>query len=196
MSNMNRVLPRIIAICGHKRCGKDTLAEYISTTYGYEHLKISKKLKDVIQLLFNFSDEQIESDAKELIDPKWHITPRHAMQYVGTEMFQYDIQKLVPGVGRNFWIRSFIESHISATQKNIVISDLRFLHEYEELKKYGVYVVRINRASTFHQDTHCSETEFKSIPYNVSIENDGNISKLHEAFTMAAVNQTESHEAQ
>lgn len=174
-------VPKLIAVCGYKRCGKDTLAEYISQQYGHKHIKISSKLKDVVKVLFNFNDDQIETDSKEVIDERWGVTPRNVLQFVGTEMFQYKIQEMLPCIKRNFWIKSIVEEHIQNANQPIVISDMRFLHEYNELKKYDVFVIKIKREHSYqNRDMHPSETEFVNIPANLDIENNGTISEMWE----------------
>jgi len=138
--SLGQMTVQVIAICGYKRSGKDTIANYLCDKYGFQHCKISKGLKEMCKCLFGFNDSQMESDLKEVVDKKWGITPRKAMQYVGTDMMQYQIQNILPDIGRNFWIYKCIK-HIEDNHKDdlrIVISDMRFIHEYDLLKKtYG-----------------------------------------------------------
>ena len=84
--------------------------------------------------MFGFTNEEIENDEKDIVNKKWGVSPRTVMQFIGTELFQYKIQEILPDVGKKFWINSLIES--LKQSENYVISDLRFLHEYEELKKH------------------------------------------------------------
>lgn len=186
------MIPRLVAICGYKRCGKDTLANYISSTYGHDHLKIAGKLKHVVRCLFGFTEEQVECDAKELVDSRWGITPRRAMQFVGTEMFQYKVQELLPEIQRTFWVKSMVEQEvvprIAKQGGSVVISDLRFVHEYIELKKHGVFVIMVERdACEVGGDSHASETEFKDIPADVVIKNNSDIRSLLEQLEAALV---------
>lgn len=178
---MNKV-PKLIAICGYKRSGKDTLADYISATYGHKHVKIAEKLKSVAKTVFGFSDEQVETDIKEQVDSRWGITPRQAMQFIGTEMFQYKIQELLPNIQRGLWIKGLVAEHLAHPDPPpIVISDLRFVHEYEELRKHGVYIIRVNRtccSRSAQQDAHSSEREFLHIPYDVEVNNDHRIEDM------------------
>jgi hypothetical protein len=187
---------KIIAICGLKRSGKDTLANIISEKYTYEHVKISKKLKETCKLLFNFTDDQMEKDIKEEIDPRWGVSPRKCMQYFGTEMMQYQIQNLL-NIGKKFWINSLLnEIDGNMNDKKYVISDLRFLHEYEEIKKRNGIIICVDRILTrsSHQgvdhlmnrvsehgdvslneaieDPHISEQEYKKFDYDLIIKND------------------------
>lgn len=169
----------IIALCGKKRCGKDTVANYICDKYPeYKNLKISQQLKDIIKIMFDFNDDQIESDLKDIIDPIWNITPRKTMQFVGTELMQYEIQKILPDIGRLFWIKSFINKNILNNTNKIIITDLRFLHEYEELKKYNAIIVKIEKNENQNEDSHSSELEYLKIPADYVINNEGSLDDL------------------
>lgn len=179
------MVPQIIAICGYKRSGKDTIANYLCK-YGYKNIKIADQLKTVIKQLFNFTDDQLELDEKENIDKRWKISPRQAMQFFGTEIMQYEIQKLLPDIGRTFWIRSFIEKYLVNTDANnnekYVISDMRFLHEYEELKKYNIFVIMVNRNTidtiNMINEHHSSEKEYLQIPADIILNNNSTIKDL------------------
>jgi len=52
-------MKKIIAICGAKRSGKDILANHIVNKYGYTRLSFAEPLKELVKLIFNFSDEQV-----------------------------------------------------------------------------------------------------------------------------------------
>lgn len=179
---------RVIMLCGYKRCGKDTFANHLTNKYGYTHLKISKTLKETLKTLFQFSDEQLETDLKDKVDPRWNITPRKAMVFVGTDMFQFKIQELLPNIGKNFWIRSTKETIIDLYKKNkdcnIVISDLRFQHELDcmndirfDLKDITIDIVKIIRPNLdilYDKDLYDSETQHLSFNFDKIITNDDN----------------------
>ena len=67
---------QLIFLSGYNRCGKDTLANHLSTQYGFTHMKISQPLKDSLKVLFNLTDDQLENDSKDEIDTQWGVTPR------------------------------------------------------------------------------------------------------------------------
>jgi len=176
--------PSFIAICGSKRSGKDTVANIISELYGHKNFKIATKLKDVCRILFGFSEDQVESDSKDVIDPEWDITPRQAMQYIGTEIMQYKIQELLGyQIGRELWIRSFIKT--ISKEPLVVVSDLRFMHEYKHIKKMDGLIIRIINSDIDNDidkenNSHISEREFQSIPADITIDNSNhpNIERL------------------
>ena len=171
---------RVIAICGYKRSGKDTIANFIVSTYGYKPLKIAEGLKNLMKTMFDFTDDQLE-ETKEVIDQYWGITPRRAMQFFGTEIMQYEIQKLLPDIGRNFWMKKITNTITNASDdEKFVISDMRFYHEYEALKKFYPFIIKVTKPGVNCLDTHCSETEFTTIPHNIEVINDGSLEALHE----------------
>jgi len=179
----------LIAICGARRSGKDTICKRAAEMHGYKHMKISQPLKDAIKILFGFTNEQMETDEKEQPDPNWNISPRQVMQYVGTDVFQYDIQAQIPGIGREFWVRSFYQSMLQQPEtSNIILSDLRFMHEYQFFKNKGIHisVIKVVRgaSSTVYDDAvdgHISEKEFHIIPYDAVIMNDSSIEALDQS---------------
>ena len=176
-------LPKIILLSGPKRCGKDTLANYLKDNYNYEHLKITSKLKECIKLLFDLEDYDLE-EIKELTNPEWKTTPRKMMQFIGTEMFQYKIQELLPNVGKKFWIKSLFNNTLISKLTNtnddykIVISDLRFKHELEEIKNLNIPLlhIRIKKDNlNYKKDGHISENELYDLNYDYEINNNNDV---------------------
>ncbi len=187
-------LPKIIALCGYKGSGKDTAAEYLVTKYKYNHYKISEKLKEVIKLLFNLDDNDLEKNKDEIND-KWGIEPRKIMQFIGTDMFQYKLQELFPNIEKTFWIKSLFTDELINKIENenhrVVISDLRFLHEYDLISNiYVPYsILKVQNNNLEKNDNHISENEFNNIPINAVILNNTTKQQLynnidHIAFSM------------
>jgi hypothetical protein len=170
---------RVVGVCGRRRSGKDTVANILHELYGYENVKISNDLKNALKILFGFNHEQIEGHLKDVVDERWGVSPRQAMQFIGTEVMQYKISELLPDMGRKFWIKGFINKHIvhEDRSKLLVITDIRFLHEYLELRKYlsdELLMLKIERDMPCSQaDEHCSEQEFLQIPVDYTIKNNG-----------------------
>lgn len=187
-------MPKIIAICGAKRSGKDVLAEHLVKHYVYERVAFADSLKHAVKALFNFDDEQVRTDKKDLVDETWGITPRSALQFFGTEVMQEKIQELLPDIKRNFFannLKKYITNANADTK--FVISDLRFIHEYEMLlkipniRKEDVIIIRVVRpsrdaTSAVTNDTHISEREYMKIPYDVVLVNDGTIANYIDKF--------------
>jgi hypothetical protein len=170
-----------IGICGKKRSGKDVIADYLVSNHAFQKKKIAENLKAVVKLLFSFTDQQLEDDTKDIVDARWGISPRTAMQFIGTDIMQFQIQKIMPHIGRNFWMNSFLQT--LNTNNKIVISDIRFKHEYEAIKnacRGKFLMIKVERPSLIStvEDTHSSETAFEEIPADITIKNDGTIEDL------------------
>ena len=167
----------IILLCGYKRTGKDTFATYIENNYGFKHHKFANGLKRGLKHLFGFNHAQLEGDKKEEIDVRWGISPRDAMIFVGTYMFQHEIQKLIPNIKRNFWVKQLMDD--IDINDNIVISDLRFIHEYEYMKNnihVPIYIVKIinPKLLIYQKDMDETETEHLQFKFDNIIMNDEN----------------------
>ena len=191
-------MPNIIAICGAKRSGKDVLADHLVKKYNYERLAFADPLKLAVKSLFNFDDDQVGigedegTDKKDLIDERWGITPRAALQFFGTEVMQEKIQELLPNIKRNFFANT-LKSRIENAEegKKFVISDLRFIHEYYMLTtlsniankdKMIVRVIRPSNNRTKEQEPHISEVEYTNIPYDIIMINNGSIDEYISRF--------------
>jgi len=174
----------IVAICGVKRSGKDAIADRIlQSDQRFSHVKISESLKKVCRLLFNFTEEEVEGPEKDSIAAKWGITPRKAMQFIGTEVMQYKLQEILPDVGRCFWIKKILTDPTLSTNP-IVISDLRFKHEEQALRDSGrrVFIIKVTRPghTPGEEDLHPSEQEWKEVREDAWIRNEGTLLDLYE----------------
>ena len=193
-------MSNIIAICGAKRSGKDVLAKHLVATRGFKKLSFAEPLKKAVRELFNFNDIQVGideenavGDEKDIIDERWGISPRKALQFFGTEIMQHSINELIPNTNRGFFADILLSRISGNSCDSYVISDMRFLHEYNKLKSLtkacdacSLIVVKISRPSIniaeVKRDTHISENEYIDIPYDVEIINDGAISDLTDLF--------------
>ena len=193
------MLPKIIAVCGYKRSGKDTIAKYLNKKYNYKHLKITYKLKECLKLLYDLRDHELETDKKEKINKKWNVTPRKLMQFIGTEIFQYKIQEILPDIDKKFWIKTFLTDSLVNNLRNkkdfhIVISDIRFIHEYEELKKLNIpiSVIKVTNDNIMidsNEELHISEREFIKIPYDKEILNNSTFDDMYKKIDEYIINQ-------
>lgn len=169
-------LPKLIAICGAKRSGKDTIAAHLVEKHGYTRVALADPIKQAVGYMFGFTGEQMETDDKEAVDARWGISPRRALQFFGTEVMQYKLQELLPGVGRMFWTKRLLNG--MEPGKTYVVSDVRFHHECEALREAGALVIKVERPSVVSTDGHPSEVEQRDIAGDVLVVNDGTIDQL------------------
>jgi hypothetical protein len=158
----------IIQLCGKKRSGKDTVALFLQKHLkeSYKIVKFADPLKDALKCLFGFNDTDLEYD-KEKNNTYWNISPRNAMQFIGTELFQIEIQKLLPTIGKTFFVKRLLQLH--ENDNNLIIADTRFKHEIIE----NSIIIKIINNNINNNDIHTSETELDDfIPHFIIYNND------------------------
>lgn len=181
----------IIALNGKKGSGKDTMANYMCEKFGFVNYGFADPIKDVGRILFDFTDEQLDGCFKEVEDKFWGIAPRDFFQKFGTDIAQFEFPKYFPGLfrkhdSRAIWVRIFDFWYSKKLRENpnlkVVISDLRFKHEYEYLKKMDAYFIRIKSHRNMGENfaSHISETELDDIEFNNEVENNGTIEEFYE----------------
>jgi hypothetical protein len=133
----------LIGICGHAGAGKDTVAEFLISTY-QDHYRyaFADPLKEAAAMAFGIPVDWFNSQRlKEIPHPNWDISPRKIAQFLGTEMFRSQIPKLLPDVGDDFWVKRLClrinnqylpEDEGPLTEGDmVVIPDVRFQNEYD-----------------------------------------------------------------
>jgi hypothetical protein len=135
--------PLLIGLSGKAGSGKSTVGDYLAGAHGYEQLAFAGALKEVVGLAFGFSEEQLYGRRKEAVDPRWGVSARWCMQWLGTEVLR--------AKWPDIWIhhlRQDILDFLSINgQHPIVVTDVRFRDEAEALKGMGAVLVRIRRSA-------------------------------------------------
>lgn len=123
---------------GHKRrVGKDTVADYLCRAYGFEKMSFAQHLKEVTKLLFGWRNDHVYGQLKDQKDPYFELSPRHAMQELGTT-----IRDLF---GEDFWVETVDRRLRVQHCRNVVISDCRFLNEVQMIQRHGGLLWKIVR---------------------------------------------------
>jgi len=167
----------IIGFTGRKYHGKDTAAKRLIKN-GYTPMSFAEPIKEIAKMLFGFSENQMNGNQKEDIDSRWNISPREALQFIGTELFREQIQRLLPDIGSDFWVKS-LENRIPK-DTNIVITDVRFPNEVDMIHRLGGKIIRVKRDIVENQGSHISEMLIDTLDADHDIENNGTIEELHD----------------
>ena len=89
----------LIGLCGYIGSGKNAVAEMLVKNHGYEQDSFAKSLKDAVSAVFGWPRELLEGNThesrawREAPDKWWTeqlempVTPRLALQVIGTEAF-------------------------------------------------------------------------------------------------------------
>ena len=197
----------IIGLIGDARVGKDTLATHLIRDHGFKRLAFADPIKQVAKALFQMTDEQCNCGAKDLVDSRWNITPRQFFQQFGTDIMQRDIYKYLPMLSvppLHFWSQRLVkelEADVVAGISKFVITDIRFLHEYEDLvelktrleanaslSSVSFKTIKIVRNSQT-TGTHLSQTELQQLPdADILLYNNGTLEE-YEARCVSAISE-------
>lgn len=180
----------IVSFTGPKQSGKDTCARMLGDSMGNcEYRAFAGPIRRMVQIMFGWTDYHFQSPTKEEIDPAWGVSPRQAMQYIGTEVGQFGFSKTFPQfgetTGRELWARRLLQER--DITKHLIITDMRFPHEYYAVKHYAFennepyFNVLVERPNTKDdEDRHFSETSYNHIPVDFLIVNNDGLDKLRE----------------
>ena len=176
----------IIGFIGASGSGKDTAADYLVKTFGFQKMSFAAPLKRMVKECFLLSDEQCYGNKKEIIDKRWGCSPREMFQVLGTEFAQYILPELLPSLQdkfekKCFWVYHLLEQIKIKSKYCIVISDVRFQHEINALIKEGAYLYRIERSNNKKTREHISEEEWKIYDSTqiIPIKNNGTKEELY-----------------
>ena len=133
------MIPNIIGLLGRSRVGKDTVASYISTIHPeFKIVRLSMPLKKAACELYGYTMEQIESHEKESMDSRWNKTPRESIQSLTDYMMGY--------MGQDFFTKKLYHAYdTKQTSPYIIIPDIRYEHDIQEIKKRKGLVIKIER---------------------------------------------------
>lgn len=164
-----------IAFGYRKGYGKDFCANYLVQKYGFKRLAFADPLKDAARALFGFSEAQLYGDLKEVEDSFWGFSPRWLLQRLGTDTLRNTFGEICVKEGKwhpaeinQIWVRALLRKRAQVTRgPGVVITDLRFLNEFDSLQKEGAVTVKVIRPLSElgnpTQDVHASEVELDSL---------------------------------
>lgn len=134
----------IIGITGAIGSGKDTIADYLVTSHGFKRISFAAKVKDVAHVVFGWDREMLEGLTREsrawreVVDPYWGLSPRTALQRIGTEMFRTHIHP-------DTWVKSVVRQITTNPGVKYVITDCRFENEVAAIKDLGGMILSVER---------------------------------------------------
>lgn len=164
----------IIGIAGKARTGKDTVAKYLFTDYGFTRIAFADPVKQAAQVIFGLTNEQTWDDAhKEVVIPYWGKSPRQIFQLIGTECVK-------PHFGEDIWVKRLAMVTRVLSTDDIVIPDVRFEAEASWIRENGGYILHLDRPDAVKVSSHVSEAGIALEPSDYVIMNDSTIKRLHD----------------
>lgn len=180
----------VIGIAGYARAGKDTVAQYLSMRYSYKKVAFADGIRDALFALnpditvahpetrekarmplqtavFSFGWEQL----KTLSDDVRPLLQRFGTE-VGRELW-----------GDRFWVsRLFLEN---AGERKLVISDVRYWNEAQEIRRRGGEVWCIQRPNGHPANGHASESDLNNYEFDRIFINEGSEDALFDRIDLA-----------
>jgi hypothetical protein len=167
----------LIGFLGRKRVGKDTCADFLCNKYNFSKLSFATPIKDICRIIFGFDEEQLYGDSKENIDEYWKVSPRSMFQYIGTDIFRKDIQKMIPGIREDFWVKRLEKAYYNEIINNdlVVVADVRFQNEIDKIRELGGIVIKLEKDDKINDDY---ENFIDDLEGDYLVGNNGSIEEL------------------
>lgn len=206
-------IPRYIGVVGRKHHGKSAVVDCLAEL-GYRVGNFADPLKRAFMEIYDLTYAQAYGDQKEVVDPRYDVTPREIFQRGGTEvgrqiygdtwidalhrdMQRYEERGEVPvysdGTDRFHpkgwrWQRSILDTRSERAGCRWAVGDARFHNEVGAITgRWGGEVWRVRRpgfVSSGVGDDHESERYADSLPVKREISNDGDLAALADKVLM------------
>jgi hypothetical protein len=180
---------KIIGLAGPAGAGKDTVADYIvdrSTRNAAENWPLGLKLafadpiREAVKAIFGWDDEDLASRAmKEAEDNLFGVSPRYAMQTLGTEWGRETINE-------DLWLLAMRRriGQLGDHVRLVVIPDVRFENEVKLVHDLGGRVMWVDRPDVRPVGDHVSE-QLDPAWCDGTIYNHGTLAELPRAIEVA-----------
>jgi len=166
----------IIGITGRARSGKDTLANILSSQYGYQRLAFADPIREFVGELTGIAPYLLrDTPLKERPIPRLGgVTPREMMQTLGTE---WGRNMVYPDIWVALCEQKIIEK-MKYELRGFVIPDVRFDNEARMLRSLGGKIIHITRAVGEPVNSHVSEAGISPELVDLEIPNNGTLDDL------------------
>lgn len=184
--SMSKPLQKVILLSGQAGSGKDTVASYISSRYGYARVAFATPMYRMLARMYAFipdiSPSYIEQHKAEEA-PYAYMTWRELLQTLGTEWGRNIVHK-------DIWAYIALAGTTSFAPQSVVISDARFPNEIEIFtgkhgRNVGIFArhVALVRDSLGQVMDHESEKHIKQMRESADyvLENNGTLADLWSA---------------
>ncbi len=150
---------KVIAIAAQLGSGKDTVADYLAKRLnekiwyaedrwhriGFAHA-VKKVFMDTFRVSWSFIEEWKRKDEPP---PGFDMSVRKSLQFIGDGFRQ---------IKSNIWIETAFRD-----DRNLIISDGRYINEAKAIKEHGGLVVIVHRPGYENNDPNPSESQIKPI---------------------------------
>jgi hypothetical protein len=177
----------IIGLCGYAQSGKDTLAAYLTENWWFDRRAFADPIRDVLYNLNPLILADFPSTSE-------YLRPMRLRTFVDqcgwdnakqTHEVRSLLQRLGSEAGRDvmggdIWVDTLFKAPYGP---RLVITDVRFPNEAEEIKRRGGIIIRVVRDGYGPVNEHVSEVAYEG--QDILIENNGSIEDLVSNFIEA-----------
>ena len=179
-------MAKIVGFTGGAGVGKDTAANWLLTYHKtqFRSLAFADPIRAAMKAVFGWDDSHFTQENKNTVDERYGVSPRKAMQTLGTEW------------GRNLintdlWLIKAGEKAFPLIDSGFdtLITDTRFENEASWIRKNGGIIVHIDRdvAKLAGEDgKHASEAGIKFVKGDIRINNNEVMSFLQDQLEVLA----------
>tara|TARA_R110000764_G_scaffold136846_1_gene224757 strand:+ start:110 stop:655 length:546 start_codon:yes stop_codon:yes gene_type:complete len=166
---------KLIGLSGKARGGKDAAGDHIRDMCGFSTYAMAAPVKEACRVIFGWDYRHLHGHLKDVLDPIYNVTPRAAIQKLGTEFGRNMINN-------DIWTIK-AENEIKA-RSNLVITDIRYNNEAELILENGGIIIDIKRrksarALIFGMKNHSSEKGISSNLITEIVTNNGSLVDLY-----------------
>lgn len=170
----------LIGIAGKARTGKDTIAEHLVSNHKYHQYAFAAPIKVACKAMFGWNEQHTDGDLKEVVDPDFGISPRAAMQKLGTEFGREMVNPNMWTTRANKEFDRLLHNEFMKGYFNgMVVSDVRFENEADWVRERGGTIIHVTRSKAIAVREHKSEQGIAPKDGDVIITNDNTLDDLY-----------------
>lgn len=160
----------IVGFSGYAGSGKDFCGcrlnrEAINKGIHSKTYALASPIKLHCNAMFGWDERHSNGSLKEVVDPFWGFSPRHAYQTFGTEWARTHLRK-------DIWLK-FMERQFSIHKQEaealgkdslFIVTDVRFQNELDKIKDMdGLCISVVNKDTETDIMPHASEAQIKDL---------------------------------
>lgn len=178
---------KLVGITGFAGTGKDTIANYLKECYTdqFRSIAFADPIRTAMKAIFGWDDSYFAHPKKNEIDPRYGISPRKAMQTLGTEwgrnLINTDLWLMIAGEKAKEYL---------TWGYDVLITDVRFENEANWVRTNGGviwHVLRDGVQGAGTESKHASESGIVFVSGDIRIDNNYALEDLYERLDDLAV---------
>jgi hypothetical protein len=166
----------LIGLTGKARSGKDTVADILKKSdKRWDSVSFADPIREGVAAMFGWNNRHLHGELKEVVDPLVGVSPREAMQKLGTEWGRGMIKETL-------WadLAKHRVNYLLNVNRNVVVSDIRFDNEAQLIHDLDGIIIRIERDNLPTVREHASEQGVSDDLVHYVLKNNSSLTQLEE----------------